>query len=149
MATHVLNPTPKTSISNFFFFFCYQSAKQAARKWLSENPATWVLPKNPTDWKPRNKNFSQCCASRNQTLNQKNLPKLSLHVKPHVHELQHRDILVRNEVDQVTSGSKHMKHASASESTDQKRSFHELQKRCLHTTWQKRNTRRCCHMDSR
>ncbi len=49
----------------------YQSAKQAARTWLSENHATWVLPNNPTDRKPRNKKFSQCCTSRNQTLNQK------------------------------------------------------------------------------
>jgi hypothetical protein len=80
---------------------------------------------------------------------EKNLPTLSTHIKPHVHELQHRDILVHNEVDQVTSGSKHMEHAPSSESTYKKKRFHELQKRCLHTTWQKRNTRRYCHMDSR
>jgi hypothetical protein len=64
-------PEPHTQNKPQQILLPYQSAKQVGRKWLSENPATLVLPKNPTDRKPRNKNFSQCCTSRNQTLNQK------------------------------------------------------------------------------
>lgn len=53
---------------------------------------------------------------------EKKIPTLSLTCKTFMStRLQHRDILVHNEVDQGTSGSKHMKHAPSSESTDKKK----------------------------
>jgi hypothetical protein len=74
-------------------------------------------PKKPYRSKAQEQEFlAMLHFSQSNPKPERNLPTLSLHVKPHVHELQHRDILVHNEVDQVTSGSKHMKHAPSSES---------------------------------